>query len=117
MVEHLRPYQFQKGMEKTGGRKPGARNKLSHAFLEAFAADFEAHGVEAIRIVRMERPAEYLKVAAYLMPKTFEGDIPSLTVVYTGVPRAGDIGPYPDRPPSIPSATLQGIASLPREDD
>lgn len=41
-------------------------------FLEAFAADFEAHGAEVIRIVRMEKPSEYLKTAAYLMPKEFE---------------------------------------------
>jgi hypothetical protein len=50
----------------------GAKNRLSHAFLEAFAADFEQHGAEVIRIVRMEKPHEYLKTAAYLMPKESE---------------------------------------------
>src|SRR5437667_6568956 len=63
---------FEKGRAKTGGRAKGARNKLSQAFLEAFAADFEEHGAEVIRIVRMEKPHEYLKTAAYLMPKEFE---------------------------------------------
>ena len=63
---------FVPGRAKTGGRAKGARNKLSQAFLEAFAADFEEHGAEVIRIVRIEKPHEYLKTAAYLMPKEFE---------------------------------------------
>src|SRR5438045_8922985 len=63
---------FEKGRQKTGGRTRGAPNKLSQAFLEAYAADFEEHGAEVIRIVRMEKPHEYLKTAAYLMPKEFE---------------------------------------------
>jgi len=44
---------FAPGRAKTGGRARGARNKLSQAFLEAFATDFEEHGAEVIRIVRM----------------------------------------------------------------
>src|SRR5215467_6214821 len=63
---------FEKGRQKTGGRAKGARNKLSQAFLEAFAADFAEHGAEVIRIVRTEKPHEFLKTAAYLMPKEFE---------------------------------------------
>jgi hypothetical protein len=63
---------FEKGRPKTGGRARGARNKLSQAFLEAFATDFEQHGAEVIKIVRVEKPHEYLKTAAYLMPKEFE---------------------------------------------
>ena len=63
---------FLPGREKTGGRAKGARNKLSQAFLEAFAADFEQHGAEVIKIVRIERPSDYLKTAAYLMPKELE---------------------------------------------
>jgi len=63
---------FETGRKKTGGRAKGARNKLSVAFLEAFAADFEQHGAEVIKIVRVEKPGEYLKTAAYLMPKEFE---------------------------------------------
>jgi hypothetical protein len=63
---------FEPGRKKTGGRAKGARNKLSIAFLEAFAADFEENGTEVIKIVRVEKPHEYLKTAAYLMPKEFE---------------------------------------------
>jgi hypothetical protein len=63
---------FEKGKQKTGGRAKGVRNRLSQAFLEGFAADFEQHGAEVIKIVRVEKPAEYLKTVAYLMPKEFE---------------------------------------------
>ena len=63
---------FEKGRPKTGGRAKGARNKLSAAFLEAFAADFEEHSAEVIRIMRVELPTEYVKAAVNLMPKEFE---------------------------------------------
>jgi hypothetical protein len=74
---------FEKGRAKTGGRVKGARNKLSKVFLEAFAADFEEHGAEVIKIVRMEKPHEYLKTAAYLMPKEFE-------IIQTGIMEISD---------------------------
>ena len=63
---------FQPGQPKTGGRAKGVKNRLSHAFLTALAEDFEQHGVEAIRICRVERPNEYLRVIAHLMPKELE---------------------------------------------
>jgi hypothetical protein len=85
----LKDHEFKKGAPKvTGsGRRTGSRNKLSAAFLEAFAADFEQHGAETIKIVRMERPSEYLKVAAYLMPKAFDDEMPPILHIVTGVPR------------------------------
>ena len=63
---------FEKGMKKIGGRTKGVKNRLSHAFLTALAEDFEQHGIEALRITRTERPAEYIKVVAGLMPKELE---------------------------------------------
>jgi hypothetical protein len=51
------------------GRPKGAKNRLQGDFLYALADDFREHGVEAIRIMRVERPAEYVKVVASLMPK------------------------------------------------
>ena len=63
---------FEKGRPKTGGRVKGAKNRLSHAFLTALAEDFEQHGIEALKIARIERPVEYIKVVAGLMPKEFE---------------------------------------------
>jgi hypothetical protein len=61
---------FEKG-HRSPGRK-GARNRLSTALLEALAKDFEEHGEEAVRITRVERPAEYLKIVAGIMPKELE---------------------------------------------
>ena len=54
------------------GRTKGIKNKLSHRFLQAPAADFEEHGDGVIRICRVERPHEYLKLIAGLMPREFE---------------------------------------------
>ena len=63
---------FEKARAKTGGRAKGARNKISTAFLEALAADFEEHGEAAIKIMRVEKPTEYCKIIASILPKEFE---------------------------------------------
>lgn len=52
-----------------GGRGKGSRNKLGEAFIAALHDDFNEHGVTAIQAVRAERPHEYLKVIASLLPK------------------------------------------------
>jgi hypothetical protein len=62
-------------MTKIGGRARGVKNRLSHAFLTALAEDFEQYGVEAIKICRVEKPNEYLRVIAHLMPKELEVSI------------------------------------------
>jgi hypothetical protein len=54
------------------GRPRGAKNKLTGEFLGALAKEFEEHGADAIRIVRVERPHEFLKIVASLMPKELE---------------------------------------------
>lgn len=51
------------------GRPKSARSRISEAFLEAIAADFAEHGVETIARVRNEKPDQYLKVIAGLLPK------------------------------------------------
>lgn len=51
------------------GKPKGARTKLGEQFLAALQEDFEANGIEAIQIVRAERPQDYIKVIASLMPK------------------------------------------------
>jgi hypothetical protein len=66
------PTAFKSGAEWTGnraGRPKGSRNKLGEDFLAALQADFSAHGVTAIETVRSERPHEYLKVIAGILPK------------------------------------------------
>jgi hypothetical protein len=63
---------FTKGQPSRGGRRKGSRDRIATALLEEIAKDFEEHGAEAIKIARMERPVEYLRVVASLLPKEFE---------------------------------------------
>lgn len=60
------------------GRPRGARTKLGEMFLEALRDDFETHGVVAITKVRDERPHEYLRVIASLMPKDLNLNVNNL---------------------------------------
>jgi hypothetical protein len=50
-------------------KKVGSRDKLSQAFVVAFAADFDEHGVAVIERVRNLAPVDYLKIVASMMPK------------------------------------------------
>jgi len=63
---------FEKGREKTGGRVSGTRNRFSKKFDDALLKDFEEHGEEAIKIARIERPTEYLKLIASRFPIEFQ---------------------------------------------
>lgn len=54
------------------GRPKGARNKLGEAFIEALHDDFAVHGVATIAKVRDEKPDQYVKVIASLLPKEFK---------------------------------------------
>lgn len=59
-------HQFKPG---NSGRPKGARNRLGESFIKALADDFDEHGIAAIQTVRAERPHEYLKVVASILPK------------------------------------------------
>ena len=61
--------QFVLGHTGLGGRPKGARNRLGEQFLEALAQDFAEHGQRAIVACREERPTDYIKVVAGLLPK------------------------------------------------
>jgi len=54
------------------GRPKGARNKLGEDFVNALRDDFNVHGVQAIEKVRADRPHEYLKIIAGLLPQKTE---------------------------------------------
>jgi hypothetical protein len=54
------------------GRPKGSRNKLGEDFIRALQEDFQEHGKQAIVEVRTERPHEYLKVVASILPKQVE---------------------------------------------
>jgi hypothetical protein len=53
------------------GRMKGSRNRLHGAFVSALEDDFREYGPQTIVIVRTERPAEYLKIVAAVLPKEF----------------------------------------------
>lgn len=54
------------------GRPKGSRNKLGEDFLKALQEDFQENGKAAIAEVRADRPHEYLKVIASILPKQVE---------------------------------------------
>jgi uncharacterized protein DUF5681 len=51
------------------GRPQGSRTKLGEAFLGALLEDWEEHGSTAIEACRTEKPTEYLKLIASILPK------------------------------------------------
>lgn len=51
------------------GRPKGSRNKLGELFIQALQESFEKQGIDAINRVIAERPADYLKIVASLLPK------------------------------------------------
>lgn len=69
-----KPDQDEKGRFVPGnnggrGRPKGSRNKLGEAFVADLLASWEENGPETIERVREERPQDYLKVIASILPK------------------------------------------------
>jgi hypothetical protein len=62
-----------------GGRPRGARNKLAADFLKDLHADWLEHGVAAIKIMRIERPREYVKVVAAILPRDLSIEVSAVT--------------------------------------
>jgi hypothetical protein len=60
------------------GRPKGSRGKFGEAFLTDFLDDWEEHGKAAIKQVREERPQDYLKVAASILPKEVKVQVSEL---------------------------------------
>lgn len=54
---------------RSNGRPIGARNRITSALLTKLADDFDMHGDAVIKIARIEKPVEYLKIVASLLPK------------------------------------------------
>lgn len=51
------------------GRPIGSRNKLATSFLDDMLADWQLNGKAAIAKVREEKPDQYIKIVASLLPK------------------------------------------------
>lgn len=58
-----------------GGRPKGARNKLGEQFVSDLYADWQEHGVKTLARVRDEKPDQYLKVIASILPKDLNVNI------------------------------------------
>jgi hypothetical protein len=57
------------------GRPKGSRTKLAEDFCQALLDDFANGGIEAIKTMREEKPGDYVRAIASVIPKEFEGNI------------------------------------------
>ncbi len=60
---------FLPGNNASQGRPKGSRNKLGEQFIQDLYADWIENGAAAVAKVRDERPHDYLKVVASILPK------------------------------------------------
>jgi len=51
------------------GRPKGSRDGIIKAFIDDLTRDWREHGLDALQRAREERPAEYLRIVASLLPK------------------------------------------------
>jgi len=51
------------------GRPKGSRDTINKAFIDDLTKDWREHGEEALQRAREERPAEYVRMVASLLPK------------------------------------------------
>ena len=64
--------QFKKGHTKSGGRKRGARNKLTNAWIKNLYEIYQDGGKEKLRQAMEDRPDVVMKYIAALVPKDLD---------------------------------------------
>ena len=70
MSDHLKPYAFKPGQSgNPNGRPKGSRNKFSEEFLDDFREVWAEEGSNAIKTMAKDRPGDFVRVAAMLVPK------------------------------------------------
>ncbi len=70
-LENLNP--IKKGeVRNPNGRPKGSRNAFNEAFIKDFFADWQEHGTAVIKEVRENKPSDYLRIAASLVPRDFK---------------------------------------------
>lgn len=57
------------------GRPPGSKDRLKDAFIADLCADWEKNGAAVIVTVRTEKPSDYLKVVASVLPKDLDVNV------------------------------------------
>lgn len=68
--KQLEAHVFKPGQSgNPAGRAKGNRNQLGDKFLEAMLDNFTANGPETIEAVRIDKPDQYLKVIASILPR------------------------------------------------
>jgi hypothetical protein len=65
---------------KSRKSKGSLRDKSSAAYLEAFQADFEAHGVAAIEALRQKSPEKYAEIGSRLIAATEPASVTDFSV-------------------------------------
>ena len=69
-AQNIEPHCWKPGQSgNPAGRPKGSRHKLSEDLFKALAEDFENHGKDAIVKMREDRPGDYIRVIASLVPK------------------------------------------------
>lgn len=72
-AKHLEQYKWKPGeCPNPAGRGKGSRNKLQEDFLADFHAAWREGGKDAIIKMRDEKPADFVRCAASLLPKQVE---------------------------------------------
>lgn len=69
---------FQKGREKTGGRKKGVKNKITRKVSEVFEEAFERlGGADALVEFAADEPSEFYRLYGKMLPRQIDADITS----------------------------------------